>query len=142
MSTTSLLFKTIPPVNLFTDFLLKTATETNPNSGTLHQCRFSKEEYKRLQIGDGLRIGLRIDLRIGDGLQMEPSTLATFMNELTPYYHLSKAFYTAQPWSFTSLMVIFRQLSKLHGIPFEKKMLYAKSTYDIEYLFSFKVNVS
>ena len=134
MSTTSLLFKTIPPVNLFTDFLLKTATETNPNSGTLHQCRFSKEEYKRLQIGDGLRIG--------DGLKMEPSTLATFMNELTPFYHLSKAFYTAQPWSFTSLMVIFRQLSKLHGIPYEKKMLYAKSTYDIEYLFSFKVNVS
>jgi len=60
-----------------------------------------------------------------------------FIEKIKPYYHLSKVKYTENVNTYSKFMTIIRQLCKINNINYASKILYNKSTYDINYFIYF-----
>jgi hypothetical protein len=60
-------------------------------------------------------------------------SIQKFINECTPYYHLSKRKYLEKKLTFNSFTTILRQICKFNQITYTSKIKYDKSTYDIIY---------
>ena len=61
----------------------------------------------------------------------------SFIEKIKPYYHTSKIKYTENITSYSKFMTIIRQLCKINEISYVSKILYNKSTYDINYFIYF-----
>jgi hypothetical protein len=59
--------------------------------------------------------------------------LKPFLDDVRPYYHVSKQAYVDKKHSFKMLSTIIRQICRLHGIYYKQEIKYAKSTYEIVY---------
>lgn len=57
----------------------------------------------------------------------------SFIEEVKPYYHSSKLFYTEKKASYKMLSTIIRQICRLNGLYYKQEIKYAKSTYEIIY---------
>ena len=56
-----------------------------------------------------------------------------FLNDVKSYYHLSKQKYVNNVDNYSKFMTVIRQLCKINNINFVSKIIYAKSTYNINY---------
>ena len=56
-----------------------------------------------------------------------------FLQDVKPYYHLSKTKYINNVDNYSKFMTVIRQLCKINNINFISKIIYVKSTYDINY---------
>ena len=59
--------------------------------------------------------------------------LEPFIEDLKPYYHISKLHYIEKKTSYKMLSTIIRQICRLNGIYYKQEIKYAKSTYEIVY---------
>lgn len=59
--------------------------------------------------------------------------LEPFIEELKPFYHISKRHYLEKKLSYKMLSTIIRQICRLNGIYYKQEIKYAKSTYEIMY---------
>jgi hypothetical protein len=57
----------------------------------------------------------------------------SFLNEILPYYHISKQFYVTRKFNYTSFTNIVRQVCKSNNIMFHSTIKYNESSYTIEY---------
>lgn len=56
-----------------------------------------------------------------------------FLQEVKPYYHVSKQFYVNREMTFPRFTTIIRQICKSNDLPFTSQIKYDKSKYNIEY---------
>jgi len=56
-----------------------------------------------------------------------------FLQDVKPYYHLSKKKYVNNVDNYSKFMTLIRQLCKINNINFISRIIYTKSTYDINY---------
>ena len=56
-----------------------------------------------------------------------------FLIDVKPYYHISKHKYIENVNKYSKFMTIIRQLCKINNVNFVSKIIYLKSTYDINY---------
>jgi len=56
-----------------------------------------------------------------------------FFNELKNYYHFSKLYYVERKPIYKHFVTIIKQLCKHINIPYNSKILYYKSTYELTY---------
>ena len=56
-----------------------------------------------------------------------------FLLDIKPYYHISKYKYINNVDNYSKFMTVIRQLCKINNINFVSKIIYTKSTYDINY---------
>ena len=94
------------PLSLL-DNLLKDGCQRND---TYYE--FNQNAYKRLQCKD---------------------LIQKFIEDITPYYHLSKKNYVLRPMNLKRLLTIIRQICRLHNVPYVSKLIYLHSSYDITY---------
>jgi hypothetical protein len=59
--------------------------------------------------------------------------LHVFLDELKPYYHVSKQKYVDKKMTYNSFTTILRQICKHNNIHFTSQIKYDKSDYDIFY---------
>jgi hypothetical protein len=59
--------------------------------------------------------------------------LEGFITFLKPFYHNSKRKYIERQINYKSFLTIIRQLCNTHQIKYNTKLVYNKSTYEIEY---------
>lgn len=59
--------------------------------------------------------------------------LTTFIAALKPHYHNSKRKYIDRQMTYNYFLTIIRQLCNSHKIPYTTKLVYDKSSYEIEY---------
>ena len=59
--------------------------------------------------------------------------LQPFLDELKPYYHLSKQNYVDKKTTYNSFTTLLRQICKHNNIHFTSQIKYDKSKYDIFY---------
>ncbi len=60
-------------------------------------------------------------------------SIQKFINECTPYYHLSKRKYLEKKLTFNSFTTILRQICNFNKISYTSQIKYDKSNYCIEY---------
>jgi hypothetical protein len=99
-------FKTHVPIQLLWDFLKTNFDETDTHFQVTAYL-FHKTEYNK--------------------------NLLTFISTLKPYYHNSKRKYIERPINYKWFLTIIRQLCNAHNIKYNTKLVYNKSTYEIEY---------
>lgn len=56
-----------------------------------------------------------------------------FLEEIQPYYHISKEFYVTRKFTYNSFVNIVRQICKSNNIMFTNKIKYNESNYNIQY---------
>jgi hypothetical protein len=56
-----------------------------------------------------------------------------FINDCTPYYHLSKRKYLERKLTYNSFTTILRQICNFNKITYTSQIIYDKSTYGIVY---------
>jgi hypothetical protein len=56
-----------------------------------------------------------------------------FFRALRPYYGDTKKEYVERPLTYNNFTTILRQICKYNEIPFQSRMNYARSTYNIDY---------
>lgn len=103
------IFKTLVPLTFFLDFLKANFDETDTHFQVTAYL-FHKTEYNQL--------------------------LLAFIASLKPYYHNSKRKYIDRPINYKGFLTIIRQLCNVHQIKYSIKLVYNKSTYEIEYSIS------
>jgi len=64
-------------------------------------------------------------------------TIANFIEECKPYYHISKQKYLERKLTYNSFTTILRQICKFNKITHTSQIKYDKSTYDIIYYIYF-----
>jgi hypothetical protein len=99
-------FKTAVPLQLLWDFLKANFDETDTYFH-ITTYLFHKMEYNQ--------------------------QLEGFIASLKPYYHNSKLKYIERQINYKGFLTIIRQLCKTHQIKYNTKLMYNKSTYEIEY---------
>ena len=100
------LFKTLVPAQFLWDFL-KQNFEESPMHFQITKYLFSKSNYNQ--------------------------QMSMFTTALKPYYYPSKQKYIASPFTYKCFLTVIRQICKAHKITYETKLIYNKSTYEIEY---------
>lgn len=63
--------------------------------------------------------------------------IQNFINEIKPYYHISKRKYLEKPLTYNSFTTILRQICNYNDIIYTSEIKYNKSDYDIYYYFYF-----
>ena len=102
----SQIFKNIYPKNNFIDFL-KTYCDFNDQF-----LIFSKSSFKKIKLDK----------------KAQP-----FFNELKNYYHKSKLFYIERKPIYKHFVTVIKHLCKINNIPYNSKILYYKSSYELTY---------
>ena len=64
----------------------------------------------------------------------------SFLENIKPYYHVSKKYYVERDMTYVRFATILRQLCKLHNIIIESKIKYYNSTYENIYFIDFNMN--
>jgi hypothetical protein len=64
-------------------------------------------------------------------------TIANFIQECKPYYHISKQKYLERKLTYNSFTTILRQICKFNKITHTSQIKYDKSSYDIIYYIYF-----
>ena len=64
-------------------------------------------------------------------------TIAIFINDCKPYYHLSKRKYLDRKLTYNSFITIIRQICNFNKITYTSQIKYDKSSYDIIYYIYF-----
>ena len=64
-------------------------------------------------------------------------TVQKFINDCTPYYHLSKRKYLERKTSYNNFTTILRQICNFNQIKYTSQIIYDKSTYGIVYYIYF-----
>jgi len=100
------IFKTPVPVILLWTFLKENFEESDSNI-QINKFLYKKTEYNQ--------------------------RLTTFINELKPHYHNSKRKYIDRTMTYNYFLTIIRQLCNSHNIHYMTKLVYDKSSYEIEY---------
>jgi len=59
--------------------------------------------------------------------------IKTFIMNLKPYYHENKEFYIERELNYNKFMTVIRQICNALNIAYASKMVYDKSSYEIEY---------
>jgi len=59
--------------------------------------------------------------------------IKTFIMNLKPYYHENKEFYVERELNYNKFMTVIRQICNVLSIAYASKMVYDKSSYEIEY---------
>ncbi len=64
-----------------------------------------------------------------------------FFDELKEYYHTSKQFYVTRNPIYKHFVTVIKQVCKINNIPYNSKIIYFKSTYELNYniYYSFKL---
>ena len=109
------LFKTPVPVHVLWDFLKQNFTETDTHI-LITKYLFHKAEYNQT---------LAITITM--------PTLAQFISSLKDHYYLSKRKYIDRPLTYKFFLTLIRQLCNAHHIEYSTKLVYDKSSYEIEY---------
>lgn len=63
----------------------------------------------------------------------QSNDISDFLEQVKPYYHLSKQFYIDRPMTFPRLTTIIRQICKANDIQFASQIKYDKSKYNLIY---------
>jgi hypothetical protein len=63
--------------------------------------------------------------------------IGIFLEECTPYYHLSKRKYLEKKSTYNSFITIIRQICKFNNLTYTSQIKYDKSNYDIVYTIFF-----
>lgn len=63
--------------------------------------------------------------------------ITTFLEECSPYYHISKRKYLDCKLTYNSFTTVIRQLCKFNNIKYTSQIKYDKSKYDIVYYIYF-----
>ncbi len=100
------IFKKNIPIEIFTNFLDKSCVKTK------NIYKFDKISFKKCQL---------------NGIINE------FIEEIEPYYHVSKKFYLTRSINYNYFITIIRQICKSLTITYISKICYDKSKYDIIY---------
>ena len=100
------IFKTKVDIKILNNFLDKYATKLEK------YYLLNKESYKKARM-------------FGD--------LQHFYNNILSNYFICKQKYITRKKKYKNFITIIRQICKSHCIPFTSKLLYGKSTYEIEY---------
>ena len=66
------------------------------------------------------------------------SQFDTFIEDVTPYYHISKRKYLESPMTYKRFLTIIRQICNFNSIPYKSAIKYAHSTSNVEYFIYFK----
>ena len=106
---TSQLFKDPIPCSILYDFLEKICIKDNASY------IFSKAAFKKAEIYD---------------------IISDFKEQIKPYYHQSKQYYVERDLNFIRFMTVIKQICSLNNIIVLRKIIYNKSTYEIEYYIS------
>ena len=114
------LFKTPVPVHVLWDFLKQHFTETETHI-LITKYLFHKAEYN-----DSLAL-------TKPTLALTKPTLSQFISSLKDHYYLSKRKYIDRPLTYKFFLTLIRQLCNAHHIQYSTKLVYDKSTYEIEY---------
>lgn len=61
--------------------------------------------------------------------------ILSFINFITPYYHISKRHYLERNIKYNNFLTILRQISKSLNINYKSNLKYINSSYDISYIF-------
>jgi hypothetical protein len=61
--------------------------------------------------------------------------ISSFINFITPYYHISKRHYLERNIKYNHFLTILRQISKSLNINYKSNLKYINSSYDISYIF-------
>ena len=111
----SQIFKKIYPKDKFITFLKKYC-KYNDNYLT-----FSKNAFKKIKL---------------DKVEQD------FFDELKDYYHKSKLFYVNRKPIYKYFITVIKHICKINNIPYNSKILYYKSTYELNYqiYYNFKLN--
>lgn len=56
-----------------------------------------------------------------------------FFNALKKYYHKSKLFYVERTPNYKHFITVIKHLCKINNIPYDSKILYYKSSYELTY---------
>ena len=59
--------------------------------------------------------------------------IPSFILDVKPYYHTSKCRYVNNVDTYSKFITIIRQLCRINNINYVSKIIYTKSTYDINY---------
>jgi len=100
------IFKKEVPINIIWDFMQKNFED----KGTYFL--ISKFSYKKIDYN---------------------KTLSTFTELLKEYYYNSKKKYIERTMNYNYFLTIIRQLCNAHNIKYSSKLVYDKSSYEIEY---------
>jgi hypothetical protein len=100
------LFKVQVPINIIWDFLNKNFEEKDS------QIKITKILYKTCEYNN---------------------TISPFMLSLRDYYYSSKKKYVDRTMNYNYFLTIIRQLCNANNIKYDTKLIYDKSSYEIEY---------
>ena len=100
------IFKKNVDINILNNFLNKYATKLEK------YYLLNKESYKRARMFNDLQ---------------------KLYDDILPYYFICKQIYITRKKTYKNFITIIRQICKSHCIPFTSKLVYGKSTYEIEY---------
>jgi|688.fasta_scaffold544178_3 hypothetical protein len=104
------LFKSEVPINILLDFL-ETNFIKNDLYFTINKFLYKKTEYN--------------------------NNIVTFTSILKEYYYASKKKYVERKMNYNNFLTIIRQLCNANNIKYETKLVYDKSSYEIEYIIYF-----
>ena len=107
---TTQVFKTLVPVELLWDFL-KANFEFKETYYRINKFLYKKIEYNK--------------------------NILLFTKSLKKYYHLSKLTYIERTMNYNFFLTILRQICNSHEIKYNSKLVYDKSSYEIEYYIHF-----
>ena len=65
------------------------------------------------------------------------NSITNFINECSPYYHISKRKYLERKLTYNTFITIIRQICNFNKITYTSQIKYDKSTYDIIYYIYF-----
>lgn len=100
------LFKTEVPIHILWDFL-QNNFEDKDTHFIINKFLYKKADYNK--------------------------NLTAFTESLKEYYNKSKRKYVERTMNYNYFLTIIRQLCNAHNITFTSKLIYDKSTYEIEY---------
>jgi hypothetical protein len=104
------LFKYEVPINILWDFLKNNFIEKDAYF-IINKFSYKKTEYN--------------------------NNIVTFTSTLKEYYYVSKRKYVERNMTYNHFLTIIRQLCNLHNIKFDTKLIYDKSSYELEYFIYF-----
>ena len=102
----SQIFKKIYPKNILIEFLKKYCNHNDK------YITFTKSSFKKMKIDN----------------KCQP-----FFDDLKEYYHKSKQFYVTRTPIYKHFITVIKQLCKINDIPYNSKIIYFKSTYELNY---------
>jgi hypothetical protein len=59
--------------------------------------------------------------------------ITPFLQDISPFYHLSKKKYVERKMTFNNFITVVRQICNFHELEYDTKINYDKSKYDIVY---------